>query len=309
MRVLVAIDGSECAATAVDLVAAMAWPPDSTIHIVEAVASGLMVFGGPWPPLAPVDTAEFDDDIRQQAGKNLDAARARLTAPGRSVETSVVVGRAPDVIVSLAQQTSADAIVVGSRGHGTLESMLLGSTSAEVVDRAHVPVLVARGSTIDRVVYAWDGSACAREGARVLTTWDIFAASQIHVVSVADAAPPWWADPSTVDERVAAGAYEEAAEPSRVQHQDLAQEMAHRLGSAGLTAVPELRDGDPAEQIVEAARSHDSDLIVVGTHGRTGLRRLLMGGVARNVLHHAHCSVLVVRECEASPVEGPPGIA
>jgi nucleotide-binding universal stress UspA family protein len=273
------------------------------------VASGLTVFGGPWPPLAPVDTTTYDDDIRQQAGKNLDAARAVLSGPGRWVETSVVAGRAPDAIVSLAEQTGADAIVVGSRGHGTLESMLLGSTSAEVVDRAHIPVLVARGSAIERVVYAWDGSACAREAAHVLTTWGTFAACEIHVVSVADAAPPWWADPSTVDERVAAAAYEEAAEPSRAQHLELAQDMAHRLGSAGLQAVPDLLDGDPAEQIVQAARSQASDLIVVGTHGRTGLRRLLMGSVARNVLHHAHCSVLIVRECAAAEDEGPPGIA
>ncbi|MEA2027223.1 MAG: universal stress protein, partial [Chloroflexota bacterium] len=129
MRILVAIDGSECAAVAVDLVAAIAWPPDSTIHVVEAVASGLAVFGGPWPPLPPVDTAAFDDDIRRQAEKSLDIARARLMAAGLVVETSVASGRPADVIVSLAEQTSADVIVVGGRGHGTLESMLLGSVS------------------------------------------------------------------------------------------------------------------------------------------------------------------------------------
>jgi nucleotide-binding universal stress UspA family protein len=309
MRILVATDGSECAGVAVDLVAAMAWPPNSTIHVVNAVASGVAVFGGPWPPLPPIDTTTFDDDIHQQAERNLDAARARLTAPGRTVETSVASGRAADVIVSLAEQTDADAIVVGGRGHGTLESMLLGSTSAEVVDRAYVPVLVARGSAVGRVVYAWDGSACAEEGSRVLTAWEVFAASEIHVISVADATPPWWADISMVDEKAAAAAYAKAAEPSRTQHEELAQDMAQRLEAAGLEAVSQRRDGDPAEQIVDVAKSRQADLIVVGTHGRTGLRRLLMGSVARNVLHHAHCSVLVVRECRATEDDTPPGIA
>ncbi len=296
MRVLVATDGSECAAVAVDLVAAIAWPPGSTIHVVEAVASGLAVFGGPWPPLPPVDTATFDDAIRRQAEKHLDIARTRLMAAGRSAETSVASGRPADVIVSLAEQTGADIVVVGSRGHGTLESMLLGSVSAEVVDRAHVPVLVARGSAIERVAYAWDGSACAEQAAHALMDWGVFAASEIHVISVADAALPWWADVDTVGEEVVAAAYEEAAEPSRTQHEQLARDMANRLQEAGLEARPERRDGDPAEQIVNVAESWEADLVVMGTHGRTGLRRLLMGGVARNVLHHAPCSVLIVRE-------------
>ena len=308
MRVLVATDGSECAAVAVDLVAAIAWPPESTIHVVEAVASGLAVFGGPWPPLPPVDTAAFDDDIRRQAEKSLDVARAKLMAAGLLVETSVATGRPADVIVSLAEQTSADVIVVGSRGHGTLESMLLGSVSAEVVDRAHVPVLVARGSAIERVVYAWDGSACAEQAAHVLMDRGIFAASEVRVVSVADAALPWWADVDTVGEEVVAAAYEEAAEPSRTQHEQLARDMAHRLQEAGLEALPECRDGDPAEQIVNVAESWEADLVVMGTHGRTGLRRLLIGGVARNVLHHAPCSVLIVREQPADE-ETTPGIA
>ena len=309
MRILVATDGSECASVAVDLVASMAWPPDSIVHVVEAVPSGPAVFGGPWPPLGPVDTTAFDADIQQHAEQNLDDARARLVAPGRSVETSVASGRAAGVIVSLAEQTDADVIVVGSRGHGTLESMLLGSTSAEIVDRAHVPVLVARGTAIGRVVYAWDGSACAEEGFHALTAWEVFAASEIHVISVADTVSPWWADTGMVNTSQALAAYAEAAEPSRTQHEELARDMARRLGAAGLEAVSQRRDGDPAQQIVDVAKSWQADLIIVGTHGRTGLRRLLMGSVARNVLHHAHCSVLIVRECRAAEDDTPPGIA
>jgi nucleotide-binding universal stress UspA family protein len=88
----------------------------------------------------------------------------------------------------------------------------------------------------------------------------------------------------------------------------MARDMVHRLQEAGLEAVPERRDGDPAEQIVRAAESWEADLVVMGNHGRTGLRRLLMGSVARNVLLHAPCSVLIVREQPADE-EAPPGIA
>ena len=295
MRILVATDGSESAGIAIDLVAAVAWPAGSTIHAVQAVPAGPLVFGGPWPPMLPGDTALVDEEIREHAEQNLAEARVRLAASGCPVETSSAAGRAADVILSLAGETGPDVIVIGSRGHGALERMLLGSVSAEVVDHADVPVLVARGPGIDRVVYAWDGSACAEQGAHALTDWGIFGASEVHVISVADASPAWWADMSMVGAGVAARAYDEAAEPSRRQHEELASDMAHRLEQAGLKAVPQRRDGDPAEQIVKTADTWGADLVIVGTHGRTGLRRLLMGSVARNVLHHAHCSVLVVR--------------
>lgn len=288
MRVLVATDGSECADVAVDLVAALDWPTGSVIHVVEAVASGLAVFGGPWPPVPPVDTSRFDDDIRAQAEKNLAAAAERLAAPRRSVETSIVAGRAADVIVSLAEQSGADLIVLGSRGHGALETMLLGSVSSEVADHAHVPVLVARGRSVGRVVYAWVGSECAEEAAYPLTEWSVFSDADVHVLSVADV---------------------EAAQPSRSQHDQLAEEMAERLRKVGLRAIPQRRDGDPAVQIVSAAESVEADLVILGTHGRTGLRRLLMGSVARNVLAHAPCSVMLVREQIAADEGVSPGIA
>ncbi len=299
MRVLVATDGSRCAGVAVDMVAAMAWPPGSIIHVIEAIASGPTVFGGPWPPITPIDTVRFDDDIRHRAEENVASARARLSAPSRSVEASVVGGRAAGVILSVAKETDADVVVVGSRGHGMLESMLLGSVSAEVVDGADVPVLVARGTAVKRIVFAWDGSAGAEQAAGALMDWGIFAACRITVVSVAAVARPWWAVIGPVDEEVVITAYEEAAESSRVQHGQLARDMAQQLQEAGLHAAPEQREGDPAEEIVNVVKSSGADLVVVGTHGRSGLRRFLMGSVARNVLHHAPCSVLIAREARA----------
>jgi nucleotide-binding universal stress UspA family protein len=70
---------------------------------------------------------------------------------------------------------------------------------------------------------------------------------------------------------------------------------AHRLRDAGLDAEPEIRVGDPAHEIIAVARARQAGVIIVGTRGQTGLRRLLLGSVARNVLLHAPCSVMVVR--------------
>jgi nucleotide-binding universal stress UspA family protein len=67
------------------------------------------------------------------------------------------------------------------------------------------------------------------------------------------------------------------------------------LAAAGLETLSCAMDGDPRDILVEACRTERADLIVLGSHGRTGLARLLMGSVASHVVSHAPCSVLVVR--------------
>lgn len=293
MRIVVATDGSACAEFGVDLVASIGWPDPTTIIVVEAVAAGVAVFGGPWPPVPPVETEALDEAIRAEASQHLDTAAATLAGPGRTIETAIATGRPADVVTTVAEERQSDLIVVGSRGHGVIESMLLGSVSAEIVDRSRVPVLVARSRSIDRVVLGWDGSDGAEQAASCLLDWGIFGESEIHVVSVADLRLPTWMDVSTMGEEAAAAAFERAAEPSRQQHEQMAHEMSKRLTRVGLTSEAHRRDGDPSYELVRAAETFEADLIVVGTQGRTGLARLLLGSVARNVLHHAHCSVLV----------------
>lgn len=295
MRVLVATDGSQCSGVAVDLVAGLHWPTGTQIHVVQAVPSGVAVFGGPWPPITPVDTSAFDREIRDQAERNLEDAAERLVGPGRSVETVTSAGRAADTIVTLAEQYRADLIAVGSRGHGSLETMVLGSVSSEVIDHAQVPVLVARGREARRIVFAYDGSERAEAAVAPLTEWGVFDDAHVEVLSVADAEPRWWIGAGMATEEIEVEAYQEAAESSRRQHEQVAEQMAERLRAAGLDALPMSQQGDPAETIVAFAEAHEIDLIVLGTHGRTGLRRLLMGSVARNVTLHAHCSVMLAR--------------
>jgi nucleotide-binding universal stress UspA family protein len=296
MRVLVAVDGSELAGLAVDLVADLAWPKGSEILVAQAVETGAGLFGGPWPALAMVQTDRIEAEIRDLAKRTVHEARERLARPGLRVDAVVLPGRAATAIVDRARHMHADVVVVGSRGHGTIESMLLGSVSAEVVDRAAAPVLVARGSRIERIVLAWDGSTCATRAADLLTTWPIFAGSHVRVASVADFAVPWWTGFPEAGSPEMMPMYLEAASASRRQHDELAREMTVQLRASGFTAEADRRDGDAATEILAAANAFNADLIVMGTHGRTGLKRLVLGSVARNVLQHAKCSVLVVRE-------------
>jgi nucleotide-binding universal stress UspA family protein len=303
MRALVATDGSECAALAIDLVAQIDWPAGTAIRVVEAIETGAALFGGPWPAVAMVHADELEADVLRIAHETVSAARARIARPGLAVDTAVLRGRPASAIVDAATAMAADVIVVGSRGHGTIESMVLGSVSAEVIDRAHVPVLVARGGALGPVLLAWDGSAGARAAADLVLKWPIVAALPVRVTSVTDVELPWW---TGFPEPGAPGAiplYLESVEQTRRTHEEIARELVAELESAGLSATVELRDGDAATEIIAAARETGAGLIVMGTHGRTGVSRLVLGSVARNVVQHAPCSVLVVRE---SPTEGRP---
>lgn len=83
---------------------------------------------------------------------------------------------------------------------------------------------------------------------------------------------------------------------ARAEHEQLAATRASSFSRANGTITNDVRVGDPATEILNEAAEQSTELVVLGSHGRTGLGRLLLGSVARKVLLHAHCSVLIVRD-------------
>ncbi len=78
-------------------------------------------------------------------------------------------------------------------------------------------------------------------------------------------------------------------------HEELCQKAEAELRAAGIATAARVIPGDPREALVETARAEKADLIVVGSHGRTGIPKLLLGSVASHVVAHAPCDVLVVK--------------
>ncbi|HEX7951077.1 MAG TPA: universal stress protein [Candidatus Limnocylindrales bacterium] len=296
MRVLLATDGSASADRARDLVAGLAWPDGTIVRVLIAVDTHLEMLAAPFAMVGGEVVDELDSELLEHARVTLDAADAVLRATGLTTQTVNRRERAADAIIDEARAWGADLVVLGNRGHTTLTSMVLGSTSAEVVDHAPCPVLVAREPSIGEIVLASDGSPSALAAERLLADWPVFHGFRTSVVSVARIGPPWSPglaaglyDPATVaDERGDAALRREAI--------DLVEEVARRLRDTGLDAIARPMEGDAAVEILAAARSASRPLIVMGSRGRTGLTRLLLGGVARNVLHHATGSVLIVRQ-------------
>ncbi len=300
MRVLLAYDGSAGADDALGLTAGMAWPPDTTIHVVNIIEPVTLAMVGPWDRGAGF-SAELDAAISAYAQERLESAVDRLRGTGREADGRLLRGRAGSTILDVAGELGVDVIIVGSRGQGAISSLVLGSVSGEVVDHAAVPVMVARAATLSRIVVATDGSPSAATAEALLADWPIFASVPIEVVSVVDVELPWASGVAPTAYSRVLEAYAEDLRIARQNHERLATDAAERLRAAGRDARSWLREGDAATEIVAVARQQGAELIVLGSRGRTGLTRLLLGSVARNVVSGSEASVLIVREAAGAP--------
>jgi len=293
MKVLIAVDGSPCSTVAVDLAASLDWPAGSTLHLVSALDS--VRLAGPWAGLAPVDLSTVESALLVDVDALLGRLAERLASTGCAVVPHALIGRAPDSILEEAAEIRPDLLILGSRGFGPMRSLLLGSVSAEVVDHATCPVLIARSRTVSRVMLAQDGSLRARNAEDALADLHLFDALPVEVLSVARFH-------SVMPEPVAPGAqagsieaYHQAIGDTRQRYEEIGRSSAERLQRLGWDASWDVRGGDPAHVIVTEAENRGVDLVVMGTHGRTGVNRVVLGSVAHKILTHAHCSVLVVR--------------
>lgn len=290
MRVLVATDGSSAADRAIGLASSMDWPIGTDIRVVSVIEPLPPVTAAEWAgPIAtiedsyPPEADTFADSILENACHAFAHTRAE-------VSSEALRGRAATRILERARELEADLIIVGSRGHGTIASMVLGSVGAEVADLADCPVLVARAPQLTRLVLGVDESEFSRLAEAIVAQWPIFANVGVEVTHVAQTSLPW-----TVG--LGQGVYEPPA--IGPEEHEAVSGATRRLGEAGRRALGRMVIGEPAAGLLQAAKDARADLIVVGTHGRTGLGRAVFGSVARNVMLHAPCSVLVVRRVRA----------
>lgn len=260
MRIIVGIDGSEAALEAVRTAAAEAAERGGDLRIVHAFIWPLMHVDTRPAPLGP----EYGG-LRHQAERWLsDAADiARYTAPEVPVETRLVTGAAPGVMVEEAAE--AQLVVVGDRGLGAISGLLIGSVAVEVAHRSPCPVMVVKGPrrASGPVVVGVDDSAASEA-----------ALAQALVAAELRKAPLVVAHVAGLD--------------------DLASfpDVTALLSGSPVSVVEEVLVGDSAATLVKHATG--ARLVVVGSRGRGSLTGLLLGSFSQYVLHHARRDVLIV---------------
>jgi nucleotide-binding universal stress UspA family protein len=288
-RVLIGIDFSETSEAALQWGLAIARAHDAEVALIHALR--LPSFVTPYVPIPP----DIDVELERRAIDRLAEIERRVAGGGAKVTTAIRHDDPASALRDAALEGKADLVVVGTRGQSALEHLLLGSVAERVISIVPVPVLAVHPEDFDRhrplrrVLVPTDFSAEARRSAQVAL--DLIGARGKGELILAHAY-------HMPVEYSAYGAlatnWNFAEEASRAAKSELGK-WETELSGSGWKVTTEAAEGPPAAVIQRLAKEREVDLIAMGTHGRSGLRELVLGSVARRVVQHAPCPVLTVR--------------
>jgi len=293
MKIVIALDSSPVSENIIAEIARRPWPAGAVFHVIQVVDSMVVAqLLSYYPPRVK--------EKNQQARAFVQAAAGRLQARGLEAAAHLIEGDPRTSIADYARQWGADFIVVGSHGHGLVTRLLLGSVARSVLDHAHCSVEVVRAASREsdaeksgpmKLLLATDGSEFSAAAIRSVLARPWPEGSEIKVVSVVDlivpATDPWYAA-GEVMERV----HQESIKLS----EEAVIQARQMLAGARLTVTAQVVSGSPKWQLIDEAKAWGADLVIVGSHGRRGITRLVLGSVSSTVALHAHCSVDVIRD-------------
>ena len=293
MKILIGVDGSQASLDAVRLAA----------RLLDPARDQVAIYFSP---------TELEKRLFGKSRKIIDGAAAALFEEASGLLPSGLA-REPELVCSSklaavgilesAVGWKADLIVVGARGHGSLERLLLGSVSRAVVHGAHLPVLVVRTPPPDSQglkVLACHHPASAAALAKTAGDLHWPADTQANVIGVTEsmlAGPlPSWLETRVRDPDTAA-----IADAWKQEHADEVAALGYtltafqqRLPAVFRGRAPLVAEGNPGDKILERAKQDGIELIITGRTHTDQLTRWLLGSTSEAVLTHAHASVLVV---------------
>jgi nucleotide-binding universal stress UspA family protein len=221
----------------------------------------------------------------------------QLASRGRIVETTIPWGEPADEILEQVRSARADLVVMATHGRSGLGRWLYGSVADEVLRRASVPIfLVPPGSDepwsddrAPRILIPLDGSQLGEAALGPARAWATQLGSEIVLVQVIPF-PPYSSFGDSSGNVVALD-----PEPDLAAAQRYLSELAERLRSTVKQVRVRAELGEPSVAIARIAADEKAKLIVMATHGRSGLARLVLGSVATGTLRRANVPLLLVR--------------
>jgi nucleotide-binding universal stress UspA family protein len=299
-NILVPIDFSQESLKAVRYAIAFAKRFNSDLLLIHVVEPLSPMAGFEAVPIA-IDEGQrlkdFERRLTQFAAANLP----------RDIVAQIAVrhGSAFEEVVSVAKSSPIDLIVASTHGHTGFKRVLFGSTAERLVQHAPCPMLVVRGQEhefvassgkpsdqirIERLLVPIDFSDCSRKALEYAVAFAAQFKAQIlclHALEI----------PYGTGE---AGIVLETEAFRKKMHEEASRQMAAFLQEQALPGSQEriIKVGTPYREIIQTADEKQSNLIILGTHGRSGVRHFLLGSTTERVVRHAHCPVLVVRQTE-----------
>ena len=278
-KILVAVDSSESSKNALHQAFKLANEEKCWITVTSVV-----------PPYEGEIEILGVKDIRASLRKPCDDALAEVEKIARTermlVKTVCEEGEIHERIVDLADAENCDVIVMGRRGIRRIERALIGSVTARVIGHTQRDVLVVPNGTVvgwKKIVLATDGSKFSEVAAKKAISFAQSYGGELRVVSVADVPAEFYAEaPKAVEDLVR-------------KARGFVADVKKQAEAAGIRTETFVGEAEAFEAITNLAKEQKADMIIIGSHGRTGLRRLLMGSVAEKVIGYAPCPVLVVK--------------
>jgi len=276
-KILVAYDGSPSAQNALSLASQLAREDKSWIKVLAVV-----------PPyqgdLELIGVSDIKEAITGPGQQLLAEARQLADREGAHILTNLEQGEPYEQIVHVAEEENCDLIVMGRRGKGKMERALIGSVTARVIGHTGKDVLVIPENgklSWENILLATDGSTCCDNAlARAL---EIAQERKVKLSAVSVV--------YTNDEFYALG--QEVVKELYQEADKVLDKVRKWAGDLGVQTELFVRDGEPHQAITAMAAEISASLIVMGSHGRKGLTRLLMGSVTERVIGYADCPVLV----------------
>lgn len=267
-KLLLSTDGSEFSEGAIREAINLAKTCGSKLCVISvAVEPELREFADTYPLAA---TEKLEMATRQ----HLESLKERIEKEGVVCEIIAARGReAYKCIVDEAAKNNVEMIIMGRRGRTGMMRLMMGSVTAKTIGHAPCKVLVVPSAvriTFEKILIATDGSVYSELASREAISIVKRTGGSLIALSVAKK------DENLPVAKASVGMVKEVAEREGIKLESLTLK------------------GEPYEVIVNTAEQKNAGLIVVGSHGRTGIEKLLMGSVTERVIGHAACAVLVV---------------
>lgn len=291
-KILATTDFSELSLEGVEYAIALAEEFDASVTLVNVVQPTVHLAG-----MEAVVIGRGDDEIVELEKRHLSMI-AKKISKDRPLRTISRYGKAYREITEVAREINADLIVTTTHGNTGMKRALIGSTAEWIVRYAPCPVLVIPSSVADRKGATWSANI-----QKILVPVD-FSEASIGALPYA----------SALAERFGAGlALVHVAEippnagfdyiPAATVHEDMVKSAEKLLERIQKEVFPEVGrseavvvSGTPYHEITRAAQRMKADMIVLTTHGRTGLKHILLGSTAERVVRYAKCPVLAIRQ-------------
>jgi nucleotide-binding universal stress UspA family protein len=278
-KILVAIDGSASSFHALKESFKLAKAEKAWVTVVSVIPRYEGDLGSLW-------INNIKEAMSKPCTIALSEAEKLARDQGVAIRTVCEEGEIYERIIDLADSENFDVIVMGRKGMSLIARTLIGSVTSRVIGYSQKDVLVVpEGSSVGwkTILLSTDGSRYSEAAASRALDFAKAYSGDLHALSVVDIPPEFYSHVKALD----------TADNLLKNAKAIVDKVKKQAESEGIKTETYTKEGDPSKVITDLAKEKVCDIVFIGSHGRTGLKRLLMGSVAEKVIGHSPCPVLV----------------